>query len=162
MRALKLRAEFKPIGELTAGHSDQKMCFDLLRFSYFFLITCTANLPEYGATSSSAKMASNGWVQRLFFCSDLAHKCHSRGTAVWKGLQCLHRNLPASSSRLALPLHLPPLDAGCLMQSLSPYTSAWLSALPLPQLPQALHSDSPFSLVPPTRNKFEMYWTDIW
>lgn len=51
------------------------MYFDILRFSYFFLITCAVKLPEYGATSSPAKMANNECI--------LSNECMTFSTMTW-------------------------------------------------------------------------------
>lgn len=140
------------------------MSCDLLRFCYLFFITCTANLPEYGATSLPAKTVSNKCTQVLFFTAPVAHKCPSRGTFVWKGSQCLHTNLTASSSHLALPLHL---SSPCrwLFDSVAQphYTSAQLTAVHPASAPTSAGLwHIAFSLFPPTRNTLQMQWAYIW
>ena len=120
------------------------MSFDLLRFYYLFLITRTANLPDYGATSLPAKMASNECAKVPFSTRPEAHKCPSRGAFVGKGLQCLHTRLPASFSHLALLWQtIFPLSLSPAVSVAHPSPRVPGSGQPaLPELPPALDPDS--------------------
>lgn len=80
---------------------------------------------------------------------------------MWKGSQCLHMNLTASSSHLALPLHL---TSPCQRFDLvaqpwhvneCPAHLAWAATGTVLWL-------IAFSLFPPARTKPQMQWTYIW